>query len=79
MCTGNGYVERELLSLCSRERGYLFRARFALLSKVVVLVALLCATVKSSKGLVGPRELRSRGPINDHGTQYPRRGSGAGW
>ena len=46
MCTGKGYVERELLLLRSRERGYLFRARFARLSKVVVLVALLGAPVR---------------------------------
>ena len=46
VCTGKGYVGRELLSLCSRERGYLFRACFAHLSKVVVLVALLCAPVR---------------------------------
>ena len=46
VCTGKGYVERELLSLRSRERGYLFRARFARLSKVVVLEALLCAPVR---------------------------------
>ena len=46
VCTGKGYVERELLLLRSRERGYLFRARFARLSKVVVLVALLCAPVR---------------------------------
>ena len=45
-CTGKGYVERELLLLRSRERGYLFRARFARLSKVVVLEALLCAPVR---------------------------------
>ena len=36
VCTGKGYVEGELLSLCLRERGALFRARFARLSKVVV-------------------------------------------
>ena len=45
-CTGKGYIGRELFALCSRERGYLFRARFARLSKVVVLVALLCAPVR---------------------------------
>ena len=46
VCTGKGYVERELLLLRLRERGYLFRARFARLSKVVVLEALLCAPVR---------------------------------
>ena len=46
VCTGKGYVGRELLLLCSRERGYLFRACFARLSKVVVLVALLGALVR---------------------------------
>ena len=46
VCTSKGYVETELLSLCSIERGYLFRARFARLSKVVVLVALLNAPVR---------------------------------
>ena len=46
-CTGKGYVERELLSPRSRERGgYLFRARFARLSKVVVFLALLGAPVR---------------------------------
>ena len=46
-CTGKGYVGRELLSLHSREReGYFFRARFARLSKVVVLLALLGAPVR---------------------------------
>ena len=40
MCTGKGDVERE------RERGYLFRACFARLSKVVVLEALLGAPVR---------------------------------
>ena len=33
-CTGKGYVERE--TSLSRERGALFRARFACLSKAVV-------------------------------------------
>ena len=62
-CTSKGYEERET-SLASLERGgYLFRARFARLSKVVVFLALLNAPVESSKGLVGPRSLRSRGPI----------------
>ena len=45
-CTGKGYVERELLSLRSRERRSLFRALFTCLSKVVVLVALLNAPVR---------------------------------
>ena len=45
-CTGKGYVERELLSLRSGERGSRFRARFARLSKVVVLEALLGAPVR---------------------------------
>ena len=44
--TGKGYVKRELLLFQLRERGYLFRARYARLSKVVVLVALLCAPVR---------------------------------
>ena len=49
MCTGKGYVERELLSLCSRERGYLFRARFAHLSKVLA----FCGTFEcTGKGFV---------------------------
>ena len=46
VCTGKGYVGRELISLCSIERGYFFSARFARLSKVVVLVALLGAPVR---------------------------------
>ena len=37
-CTSKGYVERE--TSLARERGGLFRAPFACLSKVVVLVAL---------------------------------------
>ena len=48
VCTGKGYVERE-----RKERKALFRARFARLSKVVFFLALLCAPVESSKGLVG--------------------------
>ena len=45
-CTGKGYVERET-SLASLERGgYLFRACFAHLSKVVVFLALLNAPVR---------------------------------
>ena len=48
-CTVKGYVERELLSLRSRERGPLYRARFARLSKVVV----FCGTFEcTSKGYV---------------------------
>ena len=43
-CTGKGYVERELLSL--KRGGYLFRARFAHLSKVVSFLALLNALVR---------------------------------
>ena len=44
-CTSKGYVERELLSLCSRE-GALYRARIVRLSKGVVFVALLGAPVR---------------------------------
>ena len=48
-CTSKGYVERET-SLASLERGrYLFRARFARLSKVVVFLALLNAPVRDMK------------------------------
>ena len=49
VCTGKGYVEKELLSLHSREWGDLFRAPYALLSKVVV----FCGTfVCTGKGYV---------------------------
>ena len=46
-CTGKGYVGRETsLASLEREGGSLFRARFARLSKVVVLEALLGAPVR---------------------------------
>ena len=62
-CTGKGYVERELLLLRSRERGALFRARFARLSKVVVLVALLKAPVRGMWKGKFSRFARERGEI----------------
>ena len=58
-----GIEKGKLLSLRSRERESLFRACFARLSKVVVFLAKINALVGVSKGLVGPRSLRSRGPI----------------
>ena len=47
ICTGWGYGERETsLALLKRERGHFFRARFARLSKVVVLFAKVFAPVR---------------------------------
>ena len=64
-CTSKGYAERETsLSLFKRERESLFTGLALLASqKGWFSVGLLCAPVGISKGLVGPRSLRSRGPI----------------
>ena len=49
--------------LWSRERGVLIQGSLCLPLKSGVFLALLGAPVESSKGLVGPRSLRSQGPI----------------
>ena len=72
-CTSKGYVERET-SLISLEReGVTFQGSLCLPLKSGGFlwhfcgnsVALLGAPVGVSKGLVGPRSLRSRGPITN--------------
>ena len=59
-----GMWRGKLLSLRLRERESLYRAHYARLSKVMVFCGNFVAPVGISKGLVGPRSLRSRGPIN---------------
>ena len=64
MCTGKGYVERELLSLRSRERGVLIQGSLCSpLKSGGFGGTFVCTRLRVSKGLVGPRSLRSRGPI----------------
>ena len=65
-CTSKGYVERELLSLRSRERGVLIQGSLCSPLKSGGFFGTFECTwlrVESSKGLVGPCSLRSRGPI----------------
>ena len=65
-CTSKGYVEGELLSLRSRERGVLIQGSLCSPLKSGGFFGTFGCTwwgVESSKGLVGPRSLRSRGPI----------------